>query len=64
MATILPFNDAGLYLDQEKESRKAFLDTNILFSYSYDTDIFHDEVLNIFSIIKEKKTKIYSNITT
>ena len=64
MATILPFNDAGFYLDQEKESRKAFLDTNILFSYSYDTDIFHDEILNIFSIIKDKKTKIYSNITT
>ena len=64
MATILPFNDAELRLDQEKESRKVFLDTNILFSYSYDTDIFHEEVLNIFSIIKEKKTKIYSNITT
>lgn len=64
MATILPFSDAGPFLDREKKSRKAFLDTNILFSYSYDTDIFHDEVLDIFSVIKEQDAKIYSNITT
>ncbi|MCY4643517.1 MAG: hypothetical protein OXB88_02770 [Bacteriovoracales bacterium] len=64
MATILPFSSIKDYLDLEESSRKAFLDTNILISYSHDTDKFHDETMVLVYQLDRYDFRMYCNTTT
>ena len=64
MAKILPFSSIEAHLSEDHFSKKVFFDTNIFISFFHDTDLFHDDTLPVFKILKNKNFKIYTNVTT
>ncbi len=50
MATVLPFSSINDHVRIKESSKKALLDTNVLLSFSHDTNIFHDDTLDVFSV--------------
>lgn len=64
MATILPFREFSNQINSIKpDARKALFDTCALISYSYDTNEFHDETLDLFAAMIKEKFHIYTNVT-
>ena len=64
MAVVKPSSSIKDYLDIKKSSKKVFLDTNILVSYSHKRDLYYEDSLEAISILESNDFQFYCNTIT
>ena len=62
MAIILPFSEISNQVKIKVTSKKVLIDTCALISFSHDTSEFHDETLDLFTVLMKEKFHVYSNV--